>query len=211
MKASSTSASTGRATGCGDGTPLVFGITAFFLEHGRRHPLRARGNTGRSPRWRPPRTMARFTQARPPCTRTARMSTSLSSADSIACWCSTARQRRDLVAHFGRLLEFRACRNAPACASPTACSKVLGFAAQQGLGVAPHRRHRPRALMKPTQGAGAALDLVEQAGPGAVDKHRVFAGAQAKHFLQQLNAFPSPPRHWGKGQSSGAFCPLLPR
>src|SRR5882672_2588023 len=35
---------------------------------------------------------------------------------------------------------------------------------------------------------GAAPDLVEKAGPRAVLEHRIFAGAQPKHPLQQLNA-----------------------
>ena len=33
----------------------------------------------------------------------------------------------------------------------------------------------------------AALDLIQQTGPRAVGIHRVFAGANAKHLLQQLN------------------------
>ena len=35
----------------------------------------------------------------------------------------------------------------------------------------------------------AAFDLVQQAGPRAVVEHRVLAGAQVKHFLQQQNGF----------------------
>ena len=37
-------------------------------------------------------------------------------------------------------------------------------------------------------GAGAAADLIKQAGALAVGKHAVFAGAQAEHFLQNLDA-----------------------
>ena len=38
-------------------------------------------------------------------------------------------------------------------------------------------------------GATAALDLVQQAGPRAVGKHRILAGAQAEYFLHQLDGF----------------------
>ncbi len=46
------------------------------------------GKKGRSPRWRPPRTIARLTQAGPPCTFTAKISASWSRTFSIACCCS---------------------------------------------------------------------------------------------------------------------------
>ena len=37
--------------------------------------------------------------------------------------------------------------------------------------------------------ATAPLDLVQQAGPGAVGKHGVFAGAQPEHLLHELDGF----------------------
>jgi hypothetical protein len=40
---------------------------------------------------------------------------------------------------------------------------------------------------QPTHGPRAALDLIQQTRPRAVVEHRVFAGAQAKHLLHQLD------------------------
>ncbi len=42
-------------------------------------------------------------------------------------------------------------------------------------------------------GRRAAPDLVQQAGSRAVGKHRVLAGAEAEHLLQQLDALPHRP------------------
>ena len=96
------------------------------------------------------------------------------------------RQRLDLVAHLGRLLEFELVR-VRHHAHLQRLQQLLRFTTQQrlsmlhvgGIGFGRNQVHtRP----------GAALDLVQQAGPRAVGKHRVFAGAQPEHFLQKLNA-----------------------
>ena len=98
-----------------------------------------------------------------------------------------ARQRLDLVAHLGRLLKFELVGTRHH-ARLQRLQQLLRFAAQQRLGML-HvggiglRRNQVHA------GPGAALDLVQQAGPGAVGKHRVFAGAQPKDLLQQLDGF----------------------
>ena len=98
-----------------------------------------------------------------------------------------ARERRDLVAQLGRLLELQPL-GVGHHARLQLLQERLGFAAQKRLGV----RHVLRIGLGRYQahaGRGAALDLVEQAGPRAVGKHRVLAGAQAEHLLQQLDGF----------------------
>ena len=60
----------------------------------------------------------------------------------------------------------------------------LGLAVQKALGV----RRVQRVLFGRNMANArrrTALDLVKQARPGAVVKHRVFAGAQPEYFLQQ--------------------------
>ena len=96
------------------------------------------------------------------------------------------RQRLDLVAHFGRLLKFEPV-GVRHHARLQGLQQFLGFAPQQGLSV----RHIGRVGLGRDQihaRPGAALDLVQQAGPRSVGKHRVFASAQPEHFLQKLNA-----------------------
>ena len=56
-----------------------------------------------------------------------------------------------------------------------------------------HRRHLHILCVnlrgdKIDAGSGAALDLVQQARPRAVVEHRIFAGAQAEHPLQKIDA-----------------------
>ena len=65
-----------------------------------------------------------------------------------------------------------------ACVSPRRKASALMHVLRVVL-----RRHQVHA------GPRAALDLVEQAGPGAVGEHGVFAGAQPEHLLQQLDRF----------------------
>src|SRR5690606_42012641 len=43
-------------------------------------------------------------------------------------------------------------------------------------------------------GSRAAADLVQQAGPRPVGEHRVFTGAQAEYFLQDLYGLAHGPR-----------------
>ena len=97
------------------------------------------------------------------------------------------RQRLHLVAQLRRLLELQLLgMREHARLQPL--KQLLGLAAQQGLGALHiHRigfgRHHAHA------GGRTALDLEQQARPRAVGKHRVLAGAQAKHLLQQLDGF----------------------
>ena len=98
-----------------------------------------------------------------------------------------ARQRRDLVAQLGRLLEFQLF-GVRHHALLQVLQHFMRFAAQHGFGM----RHIAGIGVARDQictRAGAALDLVQQTGPGAVGKHRVFASAQAKHLLQQQDGF----------------------
>ena len=96
-----------------------------------------------------------------------------------------ARQRRHLVAQRGCLFKlqlFGMCRHALF----EARQHLLRLAGQQGLGVVDVLRiglGRDVADARP----GATLDLVQQTRPRAIGEHRVFARAQAKHFLQQLD------------------------
>jgi hypothetical protein len=96
-------------------------------------------------------------------------------------------QRAHLVAQLGGLLEFEllgmrqhALLQLPA--ARLACRRAG----------TPRRCARPRVVLRGDQlhaGTRAALDLVQQAGPGSVGEHRVLAGAQAEHLLQQLDGF----------------------
>jgi hypothetical protein len=99
-----------------------------------------------------------------------------------------ARERRDLVAQLGRLLELQPL-GVGHHARLQLLQERLGFAAQKRLGVRHVAAHRPRGRYQAHAGRGAALDLVKQARPRAVGKHRVLAGAQAEHLLQQLDGF----------------------
>jgi len=96
-----------------------------------------------------------------------------------------ARQSGDLVAQFGGLFEFELV-GVREHARFEFLQQLLRLAAQQRLGVL-HVLRVGRGRDRAHAGARAALDLVEQAGPRAVGKHRVFTGAQAKHLLQQLD------------------------
>ncbi len=102
------------------------------------------------------------------------------------------RQRSDLVAQFSRLLKFQPL-GVRHHAGLQLLQQLLRIAAQQrfgvrnvlGISLAPNQAHARR---------GATLDLVQQTRARAVGKHRVFAGAQAKHLLQQQDGFFDGPR-----------------
>ena len=98
-----------------------------------------------------------------------------------------ARERRDLVAHLRRLLKLQ-----PLGVRQHALLQSLHhrprFAAQQGFGMG-HVLGIGFGRNQAHTGRAAAFDLVEKARTRAVGKHRVFAGAQAKHLLQQQNRF----------------------
>ena len=96
-----------------------------------------------------------------------------------------ARQRADPVADLGRLLELQRL-GALQHLGLERIHQLLLLALQEALGVGDVLGvvldrdvvdARPR----------AALDLVQQARPGAVGEHRVLAGAQVKHLLHQLD------------------------
>ena len=93
-------------------------------------------------------------------------------------------QRRNLIAHFCRLFELQR-RGVRLHARLQVLQQGLRVALQKGLRVA-HVLHIVLRRDQAHAGPGAALDLVQKAGPGAVAEDRVFAGAQAKHLLQQL-------------------------
>ena len=145
MKASST-ATSGRARA----SPALVGL----VDASAVASSTCAGKYGRSPRWRPPRTIARFTQARPPSTLTARMSASLVVTpvlSSTACWCST----RDSAPSWLRISA--ACSNcsASACAIICACSASITSCcspSQEALGVARRRARSPRRAISPTHG-----------------------------------------------------------
>ena len=146
------------------------------------------GKYGRSPRWRPPRTIARLTQARPPSTLTARMSTSLSRRRCCRRPPAGAARATARRAGCGSPPPART-RSASACAIICACSVVhqlVLVAEQEALGVLDVARvvvGRDQAHARPR----AALDLVQQARPRAVVEDGVLAGAQAEHLLDQLD------------------------
>ena len=65
--------------------------------------------------------------------------------------------------------------------------ELAGFAVEEGFGFAHAGLIIVVADVADT-GAGAAADLIQQAGAVAVGEYAVFAGAQAEHFLQNLDA-----------------------
>ena len=116
------------------------------------------------------------------------------------------RQRAELVAYLGRLLElqrlgvFHHLRLQPV-------HDLLLLALQEALGV----RHISRVVVGGDQlhaRTRAALDLVQQARPAAVVEHRVLAGAQPEHLLQQLDRFLDRP---GAGVRAEIAMPLIDR
>ena len=96
-------------------------------------------------------------------------------------------ERRHLVAQLCRLLKLQALGVRHHAALQRA-HDLLGVAAQELLRVLHVLRVVGGADVAHT-GARAALDLVEQTRARAVAEHRVFASAQAKHFLHQQNGF----------------------
>jgi hypothetical protein len=97
-----------------------------------------------------------------------------------------ARQRRDLVAQLGRLLELQL----SACAIMRASSvqHLLGVAAQESARRAARPARTASALIRPTQGPEQRLIWYSRQGRVRLAEHRVLAGAQPKHLLQQLDA-----------------------
>ena len=148
-------------------------------------PRHGPGNRPDRP-WRPPRTMARLTQARPPSTATARMSMSRASPTSSTAGGSA----RSTAPRSGRA------RRRPArirAARHTAPSWTAAPPAPRSGAPAGSRRHSARrAHSRPHRSlprrTGAAMDLVQQAGPRAVVEDGVLAGAQLEHALQDLHA-----------------------
>ena len=96
-------------------------------------------------------------------------------------------ERRNLVAQLGRQLKLKQAGMVLHFALELG-DDLLRLAAQKTLGVSNILRVIFSADMA-YAGRRAALDLVEQAGPGAVVKDRVFAVTQAKNFLQQQHGF----------------------
>jgi hypothetical protein len=102
------------------------------------------------------------------------------------------RKRGNLVAQFGGPLELK----------PLGMGQHAQFQrADHGLRLAAKEAAGVRDVLRviglgdvPHTGAGAALDLVQQAGARAVGKHRVLARTQAKRLLQQHQRFPDGPR-----------------
>ena len=96
-------------------------------------------------------------------------------------------QSRDLVAQLCRLLELQTL-GVLHHHRLEITHQALRVAAQKALGVG-HVALVIGNLHMPGQmrhaGTRAALDLKQQAGPIAIGKHRVLAGAQVKHLLQQ--------------------------
>ena len=145
--------------------------------------------------------MARFTQARPPCTRTARCPrlcrlpfqwlAGAAHATAPGSGCAPrppAQIRACRVRHHARL---QACSNS--CVSPAARPRR-----------APHRPRRPRRDQIHARPGAKRLIWYSRQGRVRLANTVSSAGAQPEHFLQKLNS-PSPPRRWGTGQSSGAF------
>ena len=102
------------------------------------------------------------------------------------------RQSRHLVAQLCGLFKLQLLRVGHH-ARLEAAHHVLRLAAQKALGIG-HVLRIVGWLNVPHAGAGAALDLVQQAGPCAVGEYRVLAGAQAEHLLHQQNRFLHRPR-----------------
>ena len=97
-----------------------------------------------------------------------------------------ARQRAKAVTDRGRLLELQF--------GGELLHPLLQFA-HHVVGIAAQKAHRAvdvlrvaRRVDQPDAGRAAAVDLVQQAGTRAVREHRVLAGAQPEHLLQQLDA-----------------------
>ena len=124
------------------------------------------GNRASRPDAAPPRTIARLTQARPPCTFHRQDVDVRSATFSIACWCSTRDSAPSGCAP-GRLLELElfGVRQHPRF---DLVQHRLRLAAQEKRWRRAHvlrvvgRRHHADA------GPRAALDLEQQAGPAAV-------------------------------------------
>ena len=96
-------------------------------------------------------------------------------------------QGADLVAYLSSLFKLQAL-SVGQHALLERLHHVLGVALQQFTGTL----HIALVVLQTDHahaGCRAAFDLVQQTGPVAVAKHRVLAGAQAKHFLNQLNGF----------------------
>jgi hypothetical protein len=96
-----------------------------------------------------------------------------------------ARQRADLVPDLGRLLELQRV-GARHHLRLQRVHQLLLLALQEALGVGDVARVvLGRDVVD--AGARAALDLVQQARPRPVGEHRVLAGAQVEHLLDQLD------------------------
>ena len=95
------------------------------------------------------------------------------------------RQRTDAVAQGRRLLEFQRF-GVHHHQRLQVVDDLLRFTQQEALCIGHIARVVGRCDEAHTR-ARAALNLVQQAGPGAVVVNRVFAGAQAKHLLHQLD------------------------
>ena len=122
------------------------------------------GKHGRSPRWRPPLTIARLTQATAPETATATTSASVSPpVVSIACWCAHGRERRDAVPCGG--LEGPGL--GPSTRAFRRSSTMSRVRPREGGGAARCPSRNPRDW-RPTQSRRAAADLAEQARAVAV-------------------------------------------
>ncbi len=114
-----------------------------------------------------------------------------------------ARQRAELVAHRGCLLE---------AAEFTREILHAGFHLAHHVGtVAFEEAHGAIDVVRVARGIdqsdarrAAAMDLVQQAGPRAVRVHGVFAGAQAKDLLQQLDAVLDRPGVRVRAEDAGA-------
>ena len=96
------------------------------------------GKWALSPRCRPPRTMARFTQALPPWTVTASMSTSLSLLVSMACWCSTLLSA-PIWSRTSAACSNASCSEKASMRCSRACSTVLVWPSRKALAWATSR------------------------------------------------------------------------
>ena len=98
-----------------------------------------------------------------------------------------ARQCRELIADFGRLLETE-CLRVRHHLRPQGIDQLLLLALEKALGVRDVAGIVGR-LDEADARARATLDLVQQAGPRAVREHRVLAGPKVEDLLQQLDRF----------------------
>ena len=105
-----------------------------------------------------------------------------------------ARQRADLVAHRRRLLELQRIGHRHHAALQRV-HHLVGLAEQESFGIG-HVAGVALLVDEAHARRTAALNLVQQARPRAVREHRVLAGAQAKHLLQQLDRLLHRPRTW---------------